>query len=311
LVRYLNENYGVRPVIYDRLDSVGDKWRNVAGLNFELRSAEDLRLKAGTYPSGSTPHILIHLGADVDTTAPFSRELWDNNVGLSLTLFQRFGRVVYASSAAVYGAEEFDFAERIEGLKPLNPYAFTKWTLDNMVFGNGADEFYRWSWSRFYGLRLFNVYGPNESHKGNMASVVHKALRREGDILCNWEEFTNPYWSLFKSHREGIDDGEQKRDFIHVDDVCSVICHFALKGEDSSPPNGIYNVGTGKARSFNELVKIVDPELPVRYRDMPEGLRHQYQYHTRADLTRLRTAGGYTKPFLSLEEGIERMRSST
>lgn len=291
LVRHLNAR-GITPYVYDRLE--GERWRNVVGLSFHLRGKHEL-LGSG----GILDDTLIHLGADVDTTAPFTSDLWANNVTYSLNAVQRFehGRVVYASSAAVYGAEESDFTERLYGLKPLNAYAFTKFALDQDLFGRAPVAVVK----ECYGLRLFNVYGPNEEHKGEMASVVHKAisgqLARYGD--CN----TVKHWNLFKSHRAGVADGDQQRDFVHVDDVCEVICHFAL-GE--ARERGVYNVGTGTARSFKELVTAIDPTLDIEYRDMPANLRDQYQYHTKADLTRLRAAG-YTKSFMTLEEGVKRM----
>lgn len=312
LIRHLN-GLGITPIVYDRLE--GEKWRNVAGLDFVLKDWR-AALEHNPHASGQ---VLIHLGADVDTTAPFSRELYENNVDWPLRLFSQFqySRIVYASSAAVYGAEERDFCERVTGLKPLNAYAFTKLMLDRAMCDGAGRQHYCGA----YGLRFFNVYGPNEGHKGEMASVVHKALQPidRGDyqraILTEFTQKsssfvrTKPHWTLFKSHREGIADGEQKRDFVHVTDVCHVIAHFALlTGDDTHPLplSGLYNVGTGVARSFNELVRAIDPTLEIEYRDMPANLRGQYQYHTCADLTRLRAAG-YTREFMTLEEGVKRM----
>ena len=195
--------------------------------------------------------------------------------------------VIYASSGSVYGNEEMDFTERIDGLIPTNAYAFTKWSLDsNMHRRPGA-----------YGLRFFNVYGPREQAKGDMASLVHKGLAKEAPL------YRDGQWKLFKSHRPDVRHGEQARDFVHVDDVCNVIWHFATTDQ----ARGIYNVGSGTARTFNDLVTAVDPTLPIEYVDMPEVLRPQYQYHTKADLTKLRAAG-YTEPFMTLEQGVEKTR---
>jgi ADP-L-glycero-D-manno-heptose 6-epimerase len=275
----------------------GERWRNVAGLSFQLRG---WREALSCHDSSA---ILVHLGADVDTTAPFSEALWENNVEFSLQLFERpWARIVYASSAAVYGAEEGDFRERLFGLKPLNAYAFTKLELDKAV---AAMEM-----THAYGLRLFNVYGPNETHKGAMASVVSKALLppSEDGILIDHDPLDHsriePRWALFKSHRERVADGEQKRDFVHVEDVCRVIAYFALN--PIAPEAGVYNVGTGTARTFKELVQAINPTLGIKYRPMPENLRAQYQYHTQADLRRLRAAG-YDQPFMAIEDGVRRM----
>jgi ADP-L-glycero-D-manno-heptose 6-epimerase len=297
LIAHLNR-LCITPLIIERWQGMGEKWRNAVGLSFTV-------IKQDEIPWGA---VVVHLGANVDTTEVMNDGLFVNNVNYTLQLqretISRDGKFIYASSAATYGAEEQDFSERIAGLKPLNAYGFTKWHLDNSLKGQKA-----------YGLRFFNVFGPREGYKGRMASVVHKALSKEAplyrakgynEILPNvgLRTTTSSHWSLFKSHRKGIADGEQKRDFVAVSDVCNVIHWFI----ENTPEYGVYNVGSGEARSFNDLVKAVDSDLPIEYVDMPSDLRNQYQYFTQADLTKLRAAG-YTAPFTSLEKGILKTRA--
>ena len=295
-VAHLN-SLGITPLVIENLSNAGEKWRNVIGLSFTLIARDEI-------PWGAT---VVHLAANVDTTEAFNGSLWDNNINYSLALHRetvsRGGRFIYASSAATYGAEESDFRERIDGLKPLNAYGFTKWQLDNALKDKQA-----------IGLRFFNVFGPREGHKGRMASVVHNALTLKSPLYTPAVEMSSrsirtksdlAHWSLFKSHREGVSNGDQCRDFIYCQDVCKII-HRAIFKE---VPSGIYNVGTGVARTFNDLVKAVDPTLSVRYVDMPSDLHNQYQYRTCADISRLRTVLGYTAPFTTLEEGIAKTRA--
>lgn len=254
------------------------KLKNVAGLQYHL-------VDAPPYPG--LPCTIVHLGADVVTTAPDTSSLQANNVDYTLKLLETrhdycgaIPRFIYASSAAVYGNEEHDFTERLD-VKPMNPYAGTKLKLDQILNGE----------PNVYGLRFFNVFGQGESHKGNMKSVVTRAI-----------EITNGVFEIFKTGRANIADGEQARDFIHVDDVCKVIWHF-IDTDDNA--GGLFNVGSGHAISFNEIADVLG--LEKRYVDMPEAVKAQYQYYTKADLTKLR-AHGYTEPFLTLEEGIKLTR---
>ena len=298
LVRHLNKN-GIIPIIYDRIDS--RNWKNVAGLQFQIGDLNELYATNYGAEFGSKEDVLVHLGANVDTTEDMNSSLWFNNFENSKRLFDNFNKVIYATSAATYGAEEEDFSERTVGLKQLNAYAFTKWALDNWAFGGEKAR------KNTYGLRFFNVYGPNESHKGSMKSVISKMLFKEAP-MCerNAETFRYTY-SLFKSGRANVKDGEQKRDFVYVEDVCDVILFFI----QNSPEVGIYNVGSGKARSFNELVKIVDPALrDIKYVLLPPSLAESYQYFTEANLTKLRAAG-YEKEFTSLEDGVAKTRALT
>lgn len=239
---------------------------------------------------------IFHLGARTDTTDKNYEIFKTLNLEYSKSIWaycSRFGiPLVYASSAATYGDGSLGFTDdetQLELLRPLNPYAVSK------------NEFDIWALEQknappcWYGLKFFNVFGPNEYHKGRMASVVYHAYRQvlqHGRIR------------LFRSHRPDYGDGEQMRDFIYVKDVIAV-CVWLL---EQTPTKGIYNLGTGKARSFNDLAKSVFSALnlpdSIQYIDTPEDIRDSYQYHTEADMRKLRAAG-YTRPFYSLEKGVE------
>jgi ADP-L-glycero-D-manno-heptose 6-epimerase len=205
---------------------------------------------------------------------------------------------VYASSAATYGAGELGYNDDHEvpyQLKPLNPYGISK------------NEFDKWALQQqlqppfWAGLKFFNVYGPNEYHKARMASVIWHSfnqIRKDGVV------------KLFKSHRPDFKDGQQLRDFVYVKDVLKV-CFWLMeqyKGGGSHVGNGLYNLGTGKARSFDDLVKStfkgLDKEANIVYIDMPEDIRDKYQYFTEANMNKLIEAG-YSEPFYSLEQGVD------
>ena len=299
LVEFLNKQ-GIIPYILETEAGLLN-WRNVAGLNFKL-------VHSDLYDNLRDSHIvkevdsIVHLGASVDTTESMSKELWENNYWRSYVLCHEAKRqnknFIFASSAAVYGAEEKDFDNNRLDYKPLNAYAFTKSHLEKSLDMNFATA-----------LRFFNVYGKNEEHKGNMASVIHKALHK----LAPYEKYgytagglRRDYyvWRLFKSNRPDVADGEQKRDFIHVDDVCNIIWHFI-----NNPKSGIYNVGTGKARSFNELAKIIYPSSEIEYVDMPHNIASSYQYFTQAQIGDLRYSGNYSEKFLTLEEGVAKTKA--
>lgn len=239
--------------------------------------------------------IVFHLGARTDTTE-FNRQIFQElNVSYSKKVWNlcaEFGLpLVYASSAATYGLGELGFEDNhsvIKNLKPLNPYGeskneFDSWALDQ------ATKPYFWS-----GLKFFNVYGPNEYHKGRMASVVFHAF--------NQITQTNGM-KLFRSHNPNYQNGEQLRDFIYVKDVVDV-CIFLMETRKNS---GIYNLGTGKARTFLDLTKAtfkaMDKSENIEFVDTPADIRDKYQYFTEANMTKLRSIG-YQKPFHTLEEGV-------
>lgn len=198
---------------------------------------------------------------------------------------------MYASSAATYGAGESgydDDHEIIELLKPLNPYGVSKNEFDKWVLKQNTHPPF---WA---GLKFFNVYGPNEYHKGRMASVIWHAYSQ---IKNNGE------MKLFRSHHPDFRDGEQLRDFIYVKDILKV-CYWLMQHQ---PHSAIYNVGTGKARTFADLVRsafdALDLQPNITFIDMPEDIREKYQYFTEANMKKLRDAG-YNESFYSLEDGI-------
>ena len=238
---------------------------------------------------------IFHLGARTDTSEMrkevfdllnlnYSKELWGLCVDFGLPL-------IYASSAATYGLGEkgFDDDHGVpEYLKPLNPYGESKNEFDKWVLRQ-KEKPYFWA-----GLKFFNVYGPNEYHKGRMASVVYHAseqIRKTGSI------------KLFRSHDRRYRDGEQKRDFIYVKDVVDVMFHFMLHRKNSA----IYNLGTGVARTFldlaNSTFSAMGKEPVIEFADTPADIRDKYQYYTRASMEKLRNTG-YLKSFTSLEDGI-------
>jgi|ETNvirenome_6_85_1030632.scaffolds.fasta_scaffold00128_41 ADP-L-glycero-D-manno-heptose 6-epimerase len=253
---------------------------------------------------------VIHLGAISDTTAPASDELLTNNVDFTMDLYEACKRLqirfMYASSAATYGGGEHghfddDALEHLAKLNPLNPYARTKAMVDHRIFesidnGGGKPP-------QLVGLKFFNVYGPHEEHKGHMRSIM---LKMHDQILTFGEE-ENPHIHLFKSYEDEFDHGEQRRDFVHVDDCCKVI-YWLLENEDV---NGLFNVGTGQAESFNCVASHVfhnmgyENYFGVKYIEMPEDIQEQYQYDTQASVTKLRGAG-YKEPFLSIGEGVKK-----
>ncbi|MBI5856868.1 MAG: ADP-glyceromanno-heptose 6-epimerase [Sphingobacteriales bacterium] len=254
---------------------------------------------------------VFHLGARTDTTefdysvheklnVEYSKNIWLYCTDKKIPL-------VYASSAATYGSGELGYKDDhdvVENLHPLNPYGiskneFDKWALKKgRESGVGSQESAPPFWS---GLKFFNVYGPNEYHKGRMASMIFHGfnqIQKTGKV------------KLFKSHRPDYKDGEQLRDFIYVEDVAKVCCWMMesmVNGEWAMGKNGIYNLGTGNARTFNDLAKAtfaaMGKEAVIEYIDMPEDIRDKYQYFTEADMNKLRNVG-YNENFCPLEEGI-------
>jgi len=244
---------------------------------------------------------IFHLGARTDTTE-FNKAIFDElNVEYSKRMWNFCSEnnipLVYASSAATYGLGEFGYEDNHEipaKLKPLNPYGdskneFDKWVLNRMLSEAEAPVPPFWA-----GLKFFNVYGPNEYHKRRMASVImhaHKQISETGAM------------KLFASHNPEYENGGQLRDFVYVKDVVSVCIYMMEK----KPTSGLYNLGTGKARTFKDLAvatfHAMDKPISISYIDTPIDIRDKYQYYTEADMTKLITSG-YTKPFYTLEEGV-------
>jgi len=301
MVQYLNTHGYENLILVDDF-SFGNKLKNWESKKYS-RTIEREQLFVWLKKEEPDIEFVIHLGARTDTTefdylvheklnVQYSKDIWnyctENNIPL-----------IYASSAATYGGGEFgynDDHEVIEKLKPLNPYGISK------------NEFDKWALKQdkhppfFTGLKFFNIYGPNEGHKGRMASVI-------------WHSFhqikQNGFVKLFKSHKENFNDGEQLRDFVYVIDLLKVMYWLmqAMLAKDwSDQNNGLYNLGTGTARSFYDLAlstfKGLDMGPDIRFIDMPEDIRDKYQYFTEANMLKLRNTG-YTGNFYSLEEGVD------
>ena len=199
--------------------------------------------------------------------------------------------MIYASSAATYGLGELGYKDEheiVEKLQPLNPYGLSKNDFDKWALKQKETP------PHWYGLKFFNVYGPNEYHKGRMASVIFHTVRQIK---------ATSGMKLFRSHRPDFKDGEQSRDFVYVKDVIK-ICYWLWK---NLPADGLYNLGTGQARTFDDLAantfQAMDLTPNISFIDTPEDIRDTYQYFTEADMDKLRAAG-YKEPFYSLEEGI-------
>ncbi|MBN2174902.1 MAG: ADP-glyceromanno-heptose 6-epimerase [Bacteroidales bacterium] len=239
---------------------------------------------------------VLHMGARTDTTEFNARVFDELNLNYTKSMWKSCSEykipLIYASSAATYGMGELgynDNHEIVEKLKPLNPYGESKNEFDKWMLKQTKHPPY---WA---GLKFFNVYGPNEYHKGRMASVILHAfeqIRNTGKVR------------LFRSHRPDFEDGKQLRDFVYVKDVVDVI-YFLMKKQ---PMTGIFNLGTGKARTFLDLARATfhsmnEPEN-IEFIDTPEDIRDKYQYFTEAKMGKLRSAG-YEDLFYSLEEGIE------
>ena len=246
--------------------------------------------------------VIFHLGAISSTTFPDANQIWYNNIFTSMEIWdlccKNKIRLIYASSAATYGNGDKGYIDNqnldfLKSLKPLNIYAWSKNEVDKRNLF--AKDTLNISPPQWISLKFFNVYGPNESHKENMISIVLKTFQQIKK---------NETTLLFKSYNDKYEDGEQKRDFIYVKDCIKVLMWFLEKDNIS----GIFNVGTGQARTFNDLVynvyKNMKKNINLKYIDMPKEIKNQYQYHTKADLRKL-IKTGYDKSFYSLENGIE------
>ena len=299
LIAGLNEVGRTDIVVNDALGNTG-KWRNLG-----KRQVADVVPpgELSEWLDGRKLDAVVHLGAISDTTATDGDLVLATNFRLSLRLLDWCTATrtpfLYASSAATYGAGTEGFDDEwspaaLQRLRPMNLYGFSKHLFDLAVvdrFAKRAKLPPQW-----VGLKFFNVFGPNEYHKGEMTSLIGKRFEdaKAGKPV-----------HLFKSHRHGIGDGEQKRDFIYVDDAVAIM-RWLL---DTPAVSGIFNVGTGKARSFRDLIAAMFRALGhtpnIEYVDMPPTIRDQYQYFTQAKVENLRKAG-YNADFTSLEEGVNR-----
>ena len=293
VVAELNRRGSERILIVDDLGS-DERWKNLRGLKFEeIYSVAKFRevVQADKLPPTQA---VYHLGACSATTETDANYLLDNNTRYTRELCEwclaKGARFVYASSAATYGdgAQGYSDADAATpSLVPLNMYGMSKQLFDLWALRNGV-------LGKIAGLKYFNVYGPGEDHKGDMRSVIHKAygqIRATGAV------------KLFKSYKPEFKDGEQVRDFVFVKDAVDVTLFCGENGKAS----GLFNCGTGQARSWVDLAKAVFAamglEPNIEFIDMPVSLRSKYQYFTQADMGKLRAAG-YAQAFTSLEDGI-------
>ena len=296
LVWALNKRGEDDILIVDRLGET-EKWKNLVGLRFNDYLDKSVfidQLTRGHF--GDRLRAILHMGACSATTEKDADYLMENNYRYTARIAAwretRPGcRLIYASSAATYGDGALGYADNereLPRLRPLNMYGYSKHMFDLLALRKG------WLKS-IVGLKYFNVFGPNEYHKDDMRSVINKAypqVRDEGRMR------------LFKSHRPDYRDGEQQRDFIYVKDAIDMTLFF-LEHEEIG---GIYNIGTGRAQSWNEvaaaLFQAADQPLDIAYIPMPEHLRGKYQYHTCADLTKL-NAAGWSQPCRSLAASVD------
>jgi ADP-L-glycero-D-manno-heptose 6-epimerase len=281
-------------LVVDRLDT-SEKWKNLVPLRFRDYADAD-EFAAGILRDPATftaAHTVFHMGACSSTTETDAGYLMRNNYEYSKNVAHwavgRGMRLVYASSAATYGALESDLRDDVDlnSLRPLNAYAFSKQRFDLYARDHGLFD-------KITGLKYFNVFGPNENHKGEMRSLVNKAfgqIRESGSVR------------LFKSHRIDYRDGEQRRDFLYVKDAVAMTLHLAERGEP-----GIYNVGSGVAHSWLDLVRPIframDVPENIEFVEMPPALRDRYQYYTCATIDRLR-GSGYDAAITPLSEAVD------
>jgi ADP-L-glycero-D-manno-heptose 6-epimerase len=296
VVRELNRRGHENLILVDHLGDT-DKWMNLRTLRFaEYMEKEDFFfLIEENNDFFSEASAFIHLGACSSTTERDASYLIQNNYQYSIALAEYASehsiRMVYASSAATYGDGERGFDDdinTIQGLLPLNPYGYSKHAFDlwlkRLHFAPA-----------FAGIKYFNIFGPNEYHKGEMRSVVLKAfyqIRDEGRLR------------LFKSYRDDYRDGEQKRDFLYVEDAAKMTVHLAL---DNREANGLFNAGRGEANTWLELAHAIFEAMgkkpQIEFIEMPESMRGKYQYYTCAPMQRMRETG-YTTPASSLKESV-------
>jgi ADP-L-glycero-D-manno-heptose 6-epimerase len=295
VVAELNRRGEEEIILVDELGK-DEKWKNLVGLRYEdIVSPEEFLglIEDGAFADARS---VIHIGACSATTEHDADYLLRNNYQYTRVLVNWCEsheiRLVYASSAATYGDGSLGYSDDDEvtlRLEPLNMYGYSKqmvdlWALKHNLF------------STVVGLKFFNVYGPHEAHKGEMRSVVAKSyeqIRGTGTV------------KLFKSYKPEYKDGEQLRDFVWVGDAVDVVLHFAE--QEYGAPGGLFNCGTGKARTWIDLASAVfaamEVEKKIEFIEMPKELQGKYQYVTQADVSRLRAAG-YRKDFTSLEDGV-------
>lgn len=293
LVWELNQRGCENIIIVDRFGT-DEKWKNLVPLRYlDVVDVDGL----WDYPIGQDDlgvDYIFHMGACSATTEKDADYLLENNYRYTCRLAEWSqdieAKFIYASSAATYGDGAngmLDDAVELEKLRPLNMYGYSKHMFDLYAKRN---EFL----DQMIGLKFFNIFGPNENHKGDMRSVVHKAfgqIRREGVL------------KLFRSYHPDYRDGEQMRDFLYVKDAVKMVLHLA----ENKSAGGLYNIGSGEANTWlalaNAVFKALDIPSNIEFIEMPESIRDKYQYYTKADISRLRETG-YDKPISSLDASI-------
>ncbi len=301
LVKALNDKGYSDLVLVDRFDNP-HKENNLTDVSYDEKIDRDIFIE-WLSENGYEIDFLFHIGARTDTTEFNFRVLDSLNLSYTKNIWEictaKQIPLLYASSAATYGLGENGFSDNhqlIESLKPLNPYGLSKHLFDLFALKETTAP------PHWFGLKFFNVYGPHENHKGRMASVAFHAyhqVKNSGSL------------KLFKSHHPDYKDGEQLRDFIYVEDVTRVCLWLMKQTEDNKniPASGIYNLGTGTARTFNALAHAIFNALKmtpnISYIDTPLDIRDKYQYFTEADMHKLRDAG-YAEAFTTLETGVKK-----
>ena len=278
------------------VDELGkdDKWKNLVGLKYSDFINKDVFIENIEKGLDLNAESIIHMGANSSTTEKDADSLIKNNYEYSKSLanysINNNVRFIYASSAATYGDGTLGFDDNIDNLyslRPLNMYGYSKYIFDLWLLKNQMLD-------KVVGLKYFNVYGPNEYHKGDMRSVVNKAY----DQIENTGKVR-----LFKSRNPKYKDGEQKRDFIYIKDAVDMTLFFL----DNKNKNGLFNIGSGKARTWNDLVAAIfnsmNKPVNIEYIELPEYLAEKYQYFTEANLEKLKKAGCSELKF-TLEEGV-------
>ena len=298
IVKHLNDLGNENLLLCDHFEQ-GDKWKNLKGLKYSsFVQVEDLFTHEIWKKTGSLKAI-YHMGACSDTTELNMDFLYKNNTEYTNRLLALAAEknipIVYASSAATYGAGEqgyFDNHATLPTLQPLNKYGYSKQLSDEWILKQKKKP------KVWFGVKFFNVFGPHEYHKGKMSSVVFQSyhqIKEGGEV------------KLFKSHRPDYKDGEQLRDFVYVKDVVKAMVELIAAGEKKPALSGIYNLGTGEARSFHDLVKgtfkAMGKKPKITFIDMPLELRNQYQYYTQAEMAKLKKALPKFK-FMKLEDAI-------
>ncbi|MBI1292424.1 ADP-glyceromanno-heptose 6-epimerase [bacterium] len=293
LVAALNKRGHHNILIVDRLGT-GEKWKNLRGLRYENVLDKDDFLRDVLAGSIATPDAIFHMGACSATTERDADYLLRNNYHYTRHLCQWAlaggARFITASSAATYGDGSLGYRDDdaiTPLLRPLNMYGYSKQMFDEWALSHGH-------YDKVVALKFFNVFGPRESHKGDMRSVVHKAYH---------ELLAKGHISLFRSAHPDYEDGRQMRDFVYVKDAVEVMLYFY----DHPSINGLFNCGTGRAQTWLDLTDAIfaamGREPKINWIDMPAALAGKYQYFTQADTTKLQTTG-YNKPFTPLTESV-------